>query len=85
MNGPLLSYVTAHRWFVACLTVLAVLCALNWLYGWLERRALRKAPEWCQRELAARGIHIDVPPWNDPRDSQRRDEEFRRQQPSRFH
>lgn len=85
MNGPILSYVLAHRWFVACLIVLAVVVVIIETFNWLERRALRKAPEWCQRELAARGIHIDVPPWNDPRDSQRLDEEFRRQQPSRFH
>lgn len=85
MNGPLLSYVLAHRLFVACLTVLTVLCALNWLYGWLERRTQRMLPKWLAKEFAERGLHIDVPPWSDPRDSQRLDEEFRRQQPSRFH
>jgi hypothetical protein len=69
MTAPLLSYVTMHRWFVAMLIVTAVL----WLI--VELR------EWRTR---AKHLRAKDRPWRDPRDAQRRDEEARKQRPSRF-
>jgi len=67
VNGPILSYVTAHRWYVACLIALAVSCAIAQCYEWHTRRKGR--------------MYIDTPPMRDLRGSQAQFEAIRRMYP----
>lgn len=70
-----MSYLLLHRWYVGTIALLFVAWVIVEIY---ERRSRPK------REANPRDLYVDAPPWNDPRDGQRRDEEFRRQHPSRF-
>ena len=71
MTQPLISYAAlfwAEKWIFGLFIILGILALL--IGPMLKGRS--------------KGMYIDDEPWDDPRDSQRRDEEFRKQNPSRF-
>lgn len=70
-----MSYLLLHRWFVACLILLAVACAIIEVRRW-RVHAARLAKHWKEHQCAF--MYVDDEPWDDPRGSRKQFEQIKR-------
>ena len=71
MTQPLISYA-------------ALFWAAKWIFGFFIASGILALLIGPMLKGRSKGMYIDAEPFKDSRDSQRRDEEFRKQNPSRF-